>query len=143
MAPCNGFADVGPRLARPAVVASSPAGLTVQELAEAIKVHRSIAARLVSTLDDSHFVSRDPDNRYRAAGGLTALARNVYAGIRDVAIPVMHGLADRVGSSIALFVEEGRDAVAVCVAISAPKDVVDSSVDAMRAAAADVNALLR
>jgi hypothetical protein len=31
----------------------------------------------------------------------------VYAGMRDVAIPVMHGLADRVGSSIALFVEEG------------------------------------
>lgn len=79
-------------------------------------MHRSIATRLVATIADFHLVSRGPDGRYRPAGGLTALARQVYTGMRDVAKPVMQDLANRLGSSVALFVEEGQDAVAVTVA---------------------------
>lgn len=98
------------------LVANSPGGLSIQELADQLEVHRSIATRLVATIADFHLVNRGPDGRYRAAGGLTALARQVYTGMREVARPVMQELADQVGSSVALFVEEGRDAVAVMVA---------------------------
>lgn len=98
------------------LIANSPAGLTIQEVAEALEVHRSIATRLVATIADFHLVSRGPDGRFRAAGGLTALARQVYTGMRELAKPVMQELADRLGSSVALFVEEGQDAVAVIVA---------------------------
>ena len=97
------------------LIANSPGGLMIQDVADALGVHRSIAARLVATIADFHLVNRGPDGRYRAAGGLTALARQVYTGMREVSKPVMQDLANRLGSSIALFIEEGDDAVAVTV----------------------------
>ena len=56
------------------MVAAAPGGLTVQEVADRLEVHRTIAHRLLATLADHHLISRGPDNRFRAGGGLTALA---------------------------------------------------------------------
>lgn len=89
--------------------------MTIQEVAERLGVHRSIATRLLSTIAEFHLVNRGPDGRYRPAGGLAALARNVYASIREQAAPVMQELAERIGVSVALFVAETDDAVAVAV----------------------------
>lgn len=97
------------------LVANSTGGLSILELSQQLGVHRSIATRLLATLADFHLIRRGADGRYRPAAGLAALARHVYTDIRDVAKPVMEDLADRVGSSVALFVEENRDAVAVVV----------------------------
>ncbi|MGU3586409.1 helix-turn-helix domain-containing protein [Rhodococcus sp. C26F] len=98
------------------LVAYSPGGLTIQEVADRLGVHRSIATRLLATIADRRLINRGPDGRYRAAGGLAALAREVYAGLRDQATPLMQDLANRLGASVALFVAEADDAVAVAVA---------------------------
>ncbi|MEE2060569.1 helix-turn-helix domain-containing protein [Rhodococcus artemisiae] len=97
------------------LVAHSPTGLTIQEVADQLGVHRSIATRLLATIAEYQLISRGPDGRYRAAGGLAALAREVYTGFREHATPLMQDLADRIGASVALFVAEAEDAVAVTV----------------------------
>ncbi len=89
--------------------------MTIQDVADALGVHRSIAARLLSTVAEFRLVNRGPDGRYRIAGGLAALAREVYAGLREQATPLMRRLANDLGASVALFVAEGDEAVAVAV----------------------------
>ena len=51
------------------MVAEAPAGMTVQEVADRLEVHRTIAHRLLATLTDHHLIARGPDNRFRAGGG--------------------------------------------------------------------------
>ena len=70
---------------------------------------------MLSTIADHRLILRGPDGRYRAGGGLAALAGNVYAGLREVATAPMQDLADHLGASVALFVAETDDAVAVVV----------------------------
>lgn len=98
------------------MVAAAPAGLTVQEVADRLAVHRTIAHRLLSTLADHHLIARGPDNRFRAGGGLTALAGGVQSALRDTAMPIMRELADELESTVALLVREGDEVVAIAVA---------------------------
>ena len=67
------------------MVAAAPGGMTVQEVADRLEVHRTIAHRLLATLADHHLVARGPDNRFRAGGGLTALANGLQSTLRDTA----------------------------------------------------------
>ncbi|MFC9358872.1 helix-turn-helix domain-containing protein [Rhodococcus sp. NPDC057014] len=97
------------------LIAQTPGGMTIQDVAVELGVHRSIATRLLSTVAEFRLINRGPDGRYRAAGGLAALAREVYAGLRDQATPPMRQLANTLGASVALFVAEAEDAVAVAV----------------------------
>ena len=55
------------------MVAAAPGGMTIQEVADRLAVHRTIAHRLLGTLADHHLIARGPDNRFRAGGGLMAL----------------------------------------------------------------------
>jgi DNA-binding IclR family transcriptional regulator len=96
-------------------IAAAPAGLTVQDVAERLDVHRTIAHRLLATLGEHKLVARGPDGRFRAGGGLTALAQGVQTTLRETAVPVMRELADELESTIALLVREGDEAVAVAV----------------------------
>jgi DNA-binding IclR family transcriptional regulator len=98
------------------LIAAAPGGLTVQDVADRLDVHRTIAHRLLGTLSEHRLVARGPDGRFRAGGGLTALAQGVQATLRETAVPVMRELADELDSTIALLVREGDEAVAVAVA---------------------------
>lgn len=97
------------------LVADSENGMTIQDVADELGVHRSIATRLLATVAEFRLINRGPDGRYRVAGGLAALAREVYAGLREQATPAMRRLANQLGASVALFVAEADDAVAVAV----------------------------
>ncbi len=98
------------------MVAGTPGGLTVAEVADRLDVHRTIAHRLLATLSDHHLVTRGTDGRFRAGGGLTALAQGVQSTLRDLATPIMRELADELESTVALLIREGEEAVAVSVA---------------------------
>src|SRR5436190_1505265 len=91
------------------LVAASKNGLTMQEVAEALDVHRTIAYRMLSTLADFHLVTRLPDGRFRAGAGLTALAARVQGGLREVALPVLRELADTLECTLSLIVAEGEE----------------------------------
>src|SRR6476620_685665 len=97
------------------MVAAAPGGMTVQEVADRLEVHRTIAHRLLATLADHHLVARGPDGKFRAGGGLTALAQGVQSTLRDTALPIMRELADELESTVALLIREGDEAVAIMV----------------------------
>ena len=97
------------------LVAAEPGGLTVQDIADRLDVHRTIAHRLAATLTDYRLVTRGPDGRLRAGGGLTALAQGVQGTLRETAAPIMRDLADELDSTIALQVREGEEVVALSV----------------------------
>ena len=98
------------------MVAASSGGLSVQEVADRLEVHRTIAHRLLATLAEHHLISRGQDNRFRAGGGLTALAGGVQSALRDTSMPIMRELADELESTVALLVREGEEVVAIAVA---------------------------
>src|SRR6185312_17286329 len=68
------------------MVAAAPGGMTVQEVADRLEVHRTIAHRLLATLAEHHLIARGPDNRFRAGGGLIALAAGLQSTLRATAI---------------------------------------------------------
>src|SRR5687768_271674 len=90
-----------------AMVAAAPGGMTMQDVADRLEVHRTIAHRLLGTLADHHLVSRGPDNRFRAGGGLAALAGGLQSTLLDTALPIMRELAEELESTVALLVREG------------------------------------
>ncbi|GAA1900705.1 helix-turn-helix domain-containing protein [Streptomyces sodiiphilus] len=97
------------------IVSTASDGLTIQEVAGELDVHRSIASRLLSTLADFHLVTRGSDGRYRTGTGLAALATGIHATLRATAEPVMHELAADLGATVSLLVIEGSQAVALSV----------------------------
>lgn len=94
-------------------VAESPTGMTVQDLARVLGVHRSIAYRALQTLSDYGFVHAGSGGLYRAGARLAALSQAYLPELRARALPVMSALADRIGASVGLFVVEGDSAVAI------------------------------
>jgi DNA-binding IclR family transcriptional regulator len=98
------------------LVAATPGGLTVQEVADRLQVHRTIAHRLLATLAEHHLISRGPDNRFRAGGGLIALAGGLQSTLRDTAMPIMRELAEELESTVVLLIREGEEVVGIAVA---------------------------
>lgn len=94
-------------------VAESSTGMTVQELARVLGVHRSIAYRALQTLAEYGFVNASDDGVYRAGARLAALSQSYLPEMRAKALPVMRELSDRAGATVALFVLEGDSAVAI------------------------------
>src|SRR3954447_5627690 len=98
------------------MVAAAPGGMTMQEVADRLEVHRTIAHRLLATLADHHLIARGPDNRFRAGGGLAALANGLQSTLLDTALPIMPELAEELESAVALRVREGEGVVGIAVA---------------------------
>jgi len=98
------------------MVAAAPGGMTIQEVADRLAVHRTIAHRLLGTLADHHLISRGPDNRFRAGGGLIGLASGLQSTLRDTAVPIMRELAEELESTVVLLVREGEEVVGIATA---------------------------
>jgi DNA-binding IclR family transcriptional regulator len=96
-------------------IADSKHGLTVHQVSELLGVHRSIAYRLLQTLADFGLVARGRDGVYNPGARLATLAEAYLPTLRDVARPVMQALADRLQSTVSLFVEQGDEAVAIAL----------------------------
>lgn len=97
------------------LVATARDGVTIQEIAEQLGVHRSIASRLLATLADFRLITRGGDGRYRVGAGLAALASGIQTTLRVAAEPIMRELAEGLGATISLLVAEGDEAVALSV----------------------------
>ena len=76
------------------VLAGVPAGLTVTELAGRLDVNRTVVYRLVSTLEQHALVRRDARGRLHVGLGVLHLASGVQPVLRDLAMPVLRGLAE-------------------------------------------------
>ncbi len=97
------------------VLVAAPGGLTVTELAARLDVNRTVAYRLVTTLEQHSLVRKDPRGRLHIGLGLLPLAAAVQPVLRDVAMPVLRDLAESVGCTAHLTVADGGQALALAV----------------------------
>jgi DNA-binding IclR family transcriptional regulator len=96
-------------------LASAPGGLTVTELAGQLGVNRTVVYRLVSTLELHALVRRDGRGRLHVGLRVLHLASAVQPVLRDLAVPVLRALAERVGCTAHLTVADGEEALALAV----------------------------
>jgi DNA-binding IclR family transcriptional regulator len=98
-------------------VATSPTGVTAQQVADHVGVHRTIAYRLLSTLAQQRFVAKGEDGKYRPAAALAVLGASFDNNLRQLSVPTLRTLADDLGASVSLLVAEGDQQVAVAVIV--------------------------
>ena len=96
-------------------VIESGDGMSVQELAAVLRVHRTIAYRLLQTHAAFGFVMQGNDGVYRAGPRLATLADAYLPALREAALPIMREVADEVGCTACLFVAEADEAVSVAL----------------------------
>lgn len=99
------------------MVADSPSGLTMQQLADQVGVHRTIAYRLLSTLAEFRLVAKGEDGRYRPASGLAVLGASFDRNVRQLSLPTLRALADDLGTTVSLLIAEGDQQVAIAVIV--------------------------
>jgi DNA-binding IclR family transcriptional regulator len=99
------------------LVADAPSGLTVQQVADGVGVHRTIAYRLLATLSQFRFIAKGDDGRYRPAAGLAVLGASFDRNVRQLSLPTLRALADDLGTTVSLLVAEGDQQVAVAVIV--------------------------
>lgn len=98
-----------------AVLAGTPGGLTVTELAGRLGVNRTVVYRLVSTLEQHALLRRDAQGRLYVGLGVLTLASAVQPVLRDLATPVLRALAEETGCTAHLSVADGDEALALAV----------------------------
>jgi DNA-binding IclR family transcriptional regulator len=98
-------------------VSSSATGITAQQVADHIGVHRTIAYRLLSTLAQQRFVVKGEHGRYRPAAALAVLGASFDNNLRALSVPTLRTLADDLGATASLLVAEGDQQVAIAVIV--------------------------
>ncbi|QCR18795.1 IclR family transcriptional regulator [Agrococcus sp. SGAir0287] len=85
--------------------------LTIQQLSEELGVHRSIAYRIVRTLEAHRLVVRDAGGRLELGAQLAVLAQSVDRDLRGAALPHLTALAQATGCTAFVAVQDGDDVV--------------------------------
>ena len=94
------------------VLADAERPLTIDEVAAALGVHRSVAYRLLRTLEDHGLVTRDAAGRLLLGAGLAALAAGVQRDLQQLALPELAEVAEDLGMTCLLAVLlDGDEAV--------------------------------
>lgn len=88
-----------------------PEGISLTEIAESVGVHRTVAHRLVRTLEAHQLCRRDKFKRILLGAGLVRLAEPVEQDLRTLARPVLEELADANQATAHLVVRENDDQV--------------------------------
>jgi DNA-binding IclR family transcriptional regulator len=106
------------------VLADAREPLTIDELAARLAVHRSVAYRLLRTLEDHGLVTRDPAGRVQLGARLAALAAGVAHDLQAEALPELTAVANDLGMTSFLVVLDHDE----CVTLSSvePRHAVNS-----------------
>jgi len=108
------------------VLADAPGPLTTDDVAGALGVHRSIAYRLVRTLEDHGLVVRDSAARITLGARMAALASGVSRDLQAEALPELTDIANELG--ITSFVAVLDQAECITLASVEPRHAVASMV---------------
>lgn len=95
--------------------------MTVAQLAEAIGIHRSMAYRLLATLETHGFAARTAAGEIELGARLVALARGVARDLQAAAAPVLDRVADELQLTTFLVTHDGEEAVTLLSA--QPRDL--------------------
>src|SRR3954469_5493652 len=91
------------------ILAEAQSPMTIAELSAALGVHRSIAYRILRTLEDHSLVMRDATGRLQAGPGLAARARGVSRSLQSAALPELTTLANSLNMTAFLAVWDQHD----------------------------------
>lgn len=93
------------------VLADARSPLTIAELAASLGVHRSIAYRIIRTLEDHSLIERDDSGRLQPGAGLAVLARGVARDLQSAAAPELGRIAEDLGMTAFVAVWDHADCV--------------------------------
>ncbi|WP_028280735.1 helix-turn-helix domain-containing protein [Arthrobacter sp. H5] len=93
------------------ILADAAAPLSIAELAAQLGVHRSIAYRILRTLEDHSLVVRDSSGKVQSGPGLAALARGVSRDLQSAALPELTALANELAMTAFIAVWDQHDCV--------------------------------
>ena len=93
------------------ILADAPEPLTIAELAVAMGVHRSVAYRILRTLEDHSLLVRDDGGRVQPGPCLAVLARGVARNLQTAALPELTQLANALTMSAFVAVWDREDCV--------------------------------
>lgn len=105
------------------ILAAADRNLSIDELAGALGVHRSVAYRLLRTLEDHGLVMRDAAGRLALGTGLAALASGVARDLQQLALPELNDVANELGMTCLLAVLVDTDEAVTLVSAS-PRQTV-------------------
>lgn len=94
--------------------AGSPLG--IDDVAAVLGVHRSVAYRLIRTLEAHGLVQRTPSGQLALGLGLAALAAGVEVDLRAIALPCLQEAAQTLGLTCFLALRDGDECVTVASA---------------------------
>ena len=93
------------------ILAAAPGPLTIAELADAMEVHRSVAYRILRTLEDHSLLVRDDAGRVQPGPGLAVLARGVSRNLQAAALPELTQLANALDMTAFVAVWDHHDCI--------------------------------
>lgn len=93
------------------LLADSQEPLTIDELSRRLDVHRSIAYRLLRTLEQHGLVTRDAAGRVTLGARLAALAAGVAQDLQTEALPELTAVANELGMTCFLAVLDHEECV--------------------------------
>lgn len=93
------------------ILAAAEHPLTIAELAGALGVHRSVAYRILRTLEDHSLLVRDNAGRVQPGPGLAVLARGVSRDLQTAALPELTQLANTLNMTAFVAVWDHQDCV--------------------------------
>ncbi len=93
------------------VLADAREPLTIDQVAERLGVHRSIAYRLLRTLEDHGLVTRDAGGRLALGARMAALAAGVAHDLQAGALPELTAAANELGMTCFLSVLDHEECV--------------------------------
>ncbi|MEU6644122.1 helix-turn-helix domain-containing protein [Saccharomonospora sp. NPDC046836] len=103
------------------VLVTAPQGLSITEIADRIGVHRTVAHRLVRTLEEHQLCRRDRFKRITLGAGLVRLAEPVEQDLRTLARPVLEELTDDTNATAHLVVRENAEQVRMLMIVEPRK----------------------
>ena len=110
-APLSQTLDRGLRVLE--LVAEQEQPLTSAQIAVGLGVHRSVAYRIVRTLEDHRLLQRRADGCWALGVGLVVLARSVSPTLHSAATPELADLANDLGMTAFLSVADRDECVTV------------------------------
>jgi DNA-binding IclR family transcriptional regulator len=111
--PASQTLDRGLRVLEHVVRANAP--LAVADVARGVAIHRSVAYRMMRTLEDHGLLARDEHGRYVPGAGLAALSGQFRPALRAAAARHLQRLVQQTGMTSFLVVRSGDDAVTIDV----------------------------
>ncbi|NLU84584.1 helix-turn-helix domain-containing protein [Rhodococcus sp. HNM0569] len=90
------------------LLTAHPHGLSVTDIADALGLHRTVAHRLIHTLEAHRLCRKDGFKRVALGSGLVTLAEPVEQDLREVARPVLEDLAEQARATVHLVVRESE-----------------------------------